>query len=215
MSLLGIYGAAGFGREIFPFVRQKANQNDSIVFIDDNIVQEAVNGCSIVRVSEFFQNLTIEKYVSIAIANPQIRKNLDQEITKNGIRPLNVLGPFVSILDEVEIKDGHTLCGHVMITSNVKIGRCFHANMNSYVAHDCVIGDYVTFAPGVKCNGNVVIEDEVYVGTGAVIKQGTPDEPIVIGKGSFIGMGALVTKCIPPGSFVKPPRSEITVNRVS
>ena len=40
-----------------------------------------------------------------------------------------------------------------------------------------MIGDFVTFAPGVKCNGNIHIEDHVYIGAGAVIKQGTPAQP--------------------------------------
>ena len=82
------------------------------------------------------------------------------------------------------------------------IGTHFHANIYSYVAHDCVIGDYVTFAPRVSCNGNVHIEDDVYIGTGAVIEQGTPDKPLVIGKGATIGMGAVVTKDVPPGAVV-------------
>ena len=34
--------------------------------------------------------------------------------------------------------------------------------------------DTLTFAPGVKCNGNVLIEDHAYIGTGAVLKQGKP-----------------------------------------
>ena len=60
-----------------------------------------------------------------------------------------------------------------------------------------MIGDYVTFAPNVQCNGSVVIEDNVYVGTGAIIRQGTPTKPIVIGQGAIVGMGAVVTKSIP------------------
>ena len=39
-------------------------------------------------------------------------------------------------------------------------------------------------------------------GTGAVIKQGTPDKPLVIGKGAVVGMGAVVTKSVPPGVTV-------------
>jgi acetyltransferase-like isoleucine patch superfamily enzyme len=41
---------------------------------------------------------------------------------------------------------------------------------------------------------NIHIEDHAYIGTGAIIKQGTPDKPLVIGKGAVIGMGAVVTK---------------------
>ena len=69
--------------------------------------------------------------------------------------------------------------------------------MYSYVAHDCVIGDFVTFAPGVKCNGNVIIDSNVYVGTGAIILPGKKDKPIKIGKNSKIAAGSVVTKSIP------------------
>jgi len=53
-----------------------------------------------------------------------------------------------------------------------------------------------------KCNGNVVIEDHAYIGTGAVLRQGTPDKPLVIGRGAIVGMGAVVTKDVPAGTTV-------------
>ena len=65
-----------------------------------------------------------------------------------------------------------------------------------------MIGDYVTFAPAVRCNGNIIVKDHAYIGTGAVIKQGTPDKPLVIGEGAVVGMGAVVTKDVPPGVTV-------------
>ena len=89
-----------------------------------------------------------------------------------------------------------------MITADARIGRYFHSNIYSYVAHDCRIGDYVTFAPGVRCNGNVIIEDYAYVGTGAIIKHGLPGKPLVIGRGAVVGMGAVVTKDVPPYATV-------------
>jgi hypothetical protein len=88
------------------------------------------------------------------------------------------------------------------LTSNISIGKSFHANIYSYVAHDCKIGDYVTFAPGAKCNGNVIIEDYAYIGTGAIIKPGSKNKPLVIGQGAVIGMGAVVTKSVSPGVTV-------------
>ena len=97
---------------------------------------------------------------------------------------------------------GAILCPFVTLTSNIQIGRHFHANLYSYVEHDCVIGDFVTFAPGVHCNGNVVIEDGAYIGAGAVIKQGLPGKPLVIGAGAVVGMGAVVTKSVPSGATV-------------
>ena len=88
------------------------------------------------------------------------------------------------------------------LTSNIIIGQCFQANIYSYVAHDCKIGDFVTFAPGVMCNGNVHVGDRAYIGTGAVIKQGTPEKPLIIGADAIVGMGAVVTKNVPDGVTV-------------
>ena len=65
-----------------------------------------------------------------------------------------------------------------------------------------MIGDFVTFAPGVKCNGYVVIEDHVYIGAGAVIKQGQSGAPLVICRGAVVGMGAVVTKSVPAETTV-------------
>lgn len=57
-------------------------------------------------------------------------------------------------------------------------------------------------APSVKCNGNVHIKDHAYIGTGAVLRQGTPEKPLIIGKGATVGMGAVVTRDVPPGVTV-------------
>ena len=105
-------------------------------------------------------------------------------------------------MDNVVIGDGSILCPFVTLTSNITLGKCFHANLYSYVEHDCVIGDFVTFAPGVKCNGNVKIGDMVYIGAGAVIHQGTNDTPLFIGDGATIGMGAVVLNDVHAGQTV-------------
>jgi acetyltransferase-like isoleucine patch superfamily enzyme len=105
-------------------------------------------------------------------------------------------------MDEVLLGEGAILSPFVTLTSNIRIGRHFHANLYSYVEHDCVIGDFVTFAPAVKCNGNVHIGDHAYIGAGAVIRQGKPGKPLVIGKGAVIGMGAVVTRDVSPGVTV-------------
>ena len=100
-------------------------------------------------------------------------------------------------MDDVVIQDGACLSPFVTLTSNIRIGRCFHANLYSYVEHDCVIGDFVTFGPGAKVNGNVMIGDHAYIGSGAIIRQG-----LTIGAHAIVGMGAVVTHDVPPGQTV-------------
>jgi acetyltransferase-like isoleucine patch superfamily enzyme len=102
----------------------------------------------------------------------------------------------------VDIADGAVFCDHSIVTTSARIGRHFQCNIYSYVAHDCVIGDFVTFAPKVACNGNVHVEDFAYIGTGALLRQGRPDAPLRIGKGAIVGMGAVVTKDVPAGAVM-------------
>ena len=35
-----------------------------------------------------------------------------------------------------------------------------------------------------------------------MIRQGSPDSPLVIGAGAVVGMGAVVTKSVPAGAVV-------------
>ena len=201
-NAIGIYGASGFGREVLPLVR--AQRPDSmLLFIDDQAnVPALVNDLPTISYDALEQSGYQVDEVVLALADSKIRERLAARCIASGMGLPSIIANNVVILDYVNIADGAILCPFVTITSNVRIGRCFHANIYSYVAHDCVIGDYVTFAPDVKCNGNVVIEDHAYIGTGAILRQGTPDKPLRIGAGAVVGMGAVVTKDVPPGVTV-------------
>lgn len=205
MRLLGIYGASGFGREILPVVRSQLRNSHAdceLVFVDDNPPASLVNEHRCLTYNEFIACKATEKSIVLAIANSQVRERLVRRCASDGISFFHVRSANVVVMDEVKIGDGAILCPFVTLTSNIQIGRQFHANIYSYVAHDCMIGDFVTFAPGVKCNGNVHIEDHAYIGTGAILRQGTPGQPLVIGQGAVVGMGAVVTKNVPPGVTV-------------
>lgn len=205
-QLIGVYGASGFGRQIMPLVKIQYPNLDisNFVFIDDNSELAELNGHKVLTYCEFLGHPSVNKKVTIAIANSQIRELLSNKLAADNIKNIAVSSKTVVVLDEdtVEISEGSILCSHVCLKVNIKIGKFFHANTYSYISHDCIIGDYVTFAPRVSCNGNIHIHDHAYIGTGAVIKQGTPDKPLIIGKGAIVGMGAVVTKDVPAGAVV-------------
>jgi len=205
-ELYAIYGASGCGRSLMPVARaqlKRLGNSAEIVFIDDSLVAETIiNSHRAMNYAAFKAHPATQKKVLIAIANSQVREKIALRLEQDSIALWTVQADNVVLMDNIELAAGAALSPFVSITSNIKIGKCFHANLYSYVEHDCVIGDYVTFAPGVKCNGNIHIEDHAYIGSGAVIKQGTPDQPLVIGKGAVVGMGAVVTKSVPPGVTV-------------
>ncbi len=205
-SIYAVYGASGFGREVMFVAREQllrdGGATDQLVFVDDNPQSDFVNGHKVLTYEEFIKTTTKHRYITLAIADSSIRQKLLKRTLADKIESWQIKANNVVVMDEAKIGPGSILSPFVTITSNVKIGKCFHANIYSYVAHDCQIGDFVTFAPDVKCNGNIKIEDHAYIGTGAIIRHGKPGRPIIIGEGSVVGMGAVVTKNVPAGITV-------------
>lgn len=202
MKLFGIYGASGYGREVMPLVRAALPPGAEAVFIDDGDRAPRVNGHRCLDWQAFLAEPPGARAVCLAISSGTVRAHLAERCAAAGIGFFPARAASVVIMDDVEIGEGAILSPFVSLTSNIRIGRHFHANIQSYVAHDCVIGDFVTFAPGVKCNGNVHVEDHAYIGTGAILRQGRPGAPLTIGRGAVVGMGAVVTKDVPPGATV-------------
>ena len=94
--------------------------------------------------------------------------------------------------------------------SHISIGEYFYANVNLTIIDDWEvdIGNHVLFGPNITISTTghpldpekrmhmyafkVIIEDDVWVGGGAIINPG-----VTIGRGSVIGAGSVVTKDIP------------------
>jgi sugar O-acyltransferase (sialic acid O-acetyltransferase NeuD family) len=210
MRLFAVIGAGGFGREVMPIARRAIESaltdftepdDSELVFVDDgeHFADRVINGHRVMTMSEFAAHPSHEKRYNIAISGSKTRQRIAEQI--DFATPFSIVSPTHERYDGNEVGEGAVFCGFTHVTSNAKVGKFFHCNLYSYVAHDCVIGDYVTFAPFVKCNGQVIVEDHAYIGAGAVIKQGGK-EPIVIGEGAVIGIGAVVTKSVPPGTTV-------------
>lgn len=199
-DIIGVYGAGGAGRGILPILRDQ-HPTAECVFIDDSMSKSTINGHDVFT-WERFTTTDRAKAVAITIANSNIRETLALKCDAQNIPLIEARANNVVIMDDVQIGGGACLSPFVTITSNIRIGRCFHANLYSYVEHDARIGDFVTFAPGAKCNGNVHIHNHAYIGSGAVLRQGTPEKPLTIGKGAIVGMGAVVTKDVPPHTTV-------------
>lgn len=190
-ELIGVYGASGCGRGIMPLVRQQYVDAD-LIFIDDGRAGERINGHDCVDWPGFLARPASTRRVCLAIASSQVRERLARACDEAGIALIEARAASVVQMDDVLIKDGACLSPFVTLTSNIRIGRAFHANLYSSVEHDCRVGDFVTLAPGARINGNVTLGDHVYVGAGAVIRQG-----LSIGEGAIIGMGAVVTRDVP------------------
>ena len=208
-KMLGIVGLGGFAKEIAWYILEsninitKLSKSIQVRYISAEKTDEIFfEGFEVIAETDFLISPSNPRSHFITVADPHTRRRIDAKYTNTGSLPQSIVSKNSRIANSAVVGAGSAVCPGVMIMPNVKIGIGFHANINSYVAHDCVIGNYVTFSPGVMCNGNVIIEDNVFDGTGAIIRNGTRNNPIVIGQNSVIGMGAVVTKNVNSGETV-------------
>ncbi len=198
-ALFGIYGVGGCGRGVLPVAREQlaAVAGARLAFVDDSANGQSINGHEVLTLEAFMATDAGEHRIAVAIAASQVRQQVVERCRVARASFFEVRAANAVMMDDVTIGEGALISPFVTFTSNIRVGDHFHANLYSYVEHDCVIGDYVTFAPGVQCNGNVHIGDHAYIGAGATIRQG-----IRIGKGAVVGMGAVVTRDVPDGATV-------------
>ena len=103
------------------------------------------------------------------------------------------IGPFVEIQKNASVGDSSRIQSHSFICEGVTIGR------RVFVGHGVIfINDRYPKAnnPDWVCEFTVV-EDDVSIGSGAIIMCG-----LRLGAGSIIGAGALVTSDVAPGQIV-------------
>ncbi len=114
---------------------------------------------------------------------------------------------FAYVGDNTEIGDNVVIGSLAHVDYNVKIGNNVRIEGSVYIPPLTVIGNNVFIGPGAVFTNDpyppsrrlagVVVEDDVIVGGGAVIKAG-----VRLGKGCVVAMGAVVTRDVPPNKVV-------------
>ena len=119
------------------------------------------------------------------------------------------IGRDCTIQDEVDFRIGHPFSENnsIVIGDRVLIGRCceFNSSNKIIIGNDCLIASNTSIvdvghSTELHCpmntqpvlNKEIVIGDDVWIGTRCIILQG-----VSIGKGSIVGAGSLVNKSIP------------------
>lgn len=197
-----IFGSGGFGREVAWLVQESLGPNAVIAFLVDGDVEATaeINGHRVLNVDSI--ELRENSPVVVAIGSPASRREIANRLFHRGARFGSVIDRGARMSSTVEFGEGSVVCAGTVATVNIKTGSHVHINLNCTVGHDVRIGDFVTLSPGVHVSGNVVIEDDVFIGTGACIINGKPGKPLRIGSGATIGAGAVVIRDVPCNALV-------------
>ena len=98
-----------------------------------------------------------------------------------------------------------------MVTGNAtKVGSHNFLMANSHIAHDCVLGDHITFSNYTGLSGHVVIEDRVFISGLSGVHQFAK-----VGTFAMVGGVSKVVKDVPPFAMTEGnPAYVVGMNRV-
>ena len=198
MKKIAIFGAGGFGREVHFLIEQINSARQLYEFIgyfdDGKDKGTLVNNFPILGDINTLNNWSEDLGIVFAIGEPSTKQAVINKVINPLINYPILIHPNVLIGDMEfnSIGEGTIICAGNIITVNVKIGKHVILNLSCTTGHDSTIGDYCSFMPTVNISGEVIIEDGVYIGTGAkIINQ------LTIGQNTIVGSGAVVSKSLP------------------
>lgn len=184
-----IYGAGGHARELS--FQLKGEGVHVAAFVDDFDPDRTVRDIPVfdfVNALDRFRSLVWHVAIGeIAARATLLSRLIDAKITLGGfiskaalIAPSARIAPTAQVFSGSVVSDGAFVGNHVIV------------NFNATVSHDVSIGDETIVSPRVAIAGNVSIGRQVFLGIGAVVKNGKPLRPIVIGDNVVVGAGACV-----------------------
>lgn len=197
MKNIAIIGAGGFGREVKTILDSINKINPTYNFIgfyDDGVEKGTiVNGFPVLGGIEDLNAIEESCSIVISVAEPKTKSLIFNKIKNNNVDFPTLIHPSVLISDDfVEIGKGCIICAGTIITCNIIIKDFVILNLMCTVGHDTTISSFCSFMPSVNISGEVLIEEKVYVGTGAkIINQ------LQIGANTIVGAGAVVSKTLP------------------
>lgn len=198
MKKLVIYGATC--PDFLRSLRHLTDHFEFLGYIDDNpsthgttpFAYPVLGGSDILKEGRFADVY----FASMVGSSTKARKAVHEKVISAGRKWTNLVHPGVDLSD-VHLGTGTVLHEGVILCPGVKLGEGCLVNFGTVIGHETHVGNYLCTGINVTFNGRIEVEDEVYIGSGAVI-QGN----LRIGKGSIIGSGAVVTRDVDPETTV-------------
>jgi sugar O-acyltransferase (sialic acid O-acetyltransferase NeuD family) len=190
---LVLFGSGGYGKEVLWILKTcsiNKNKFSILGFLDENksLWGKNILGVPVLGGLNWLKNSSQENLnCVICVGDPVIRKTIFKKLDKLGLIFPKIIHSSCILDNDKLIGEGSVISTNVSIESNVKIGKHAFVNMNSSIAHDSDIGNFVTICPGSHINGNNIIECGSFLGSGSITK-----EKISIGKWSIIGAGSVL-----------------------
>lgn len=196
MEDLVIIGAGGFGREVQQWTEDVNADKPRFRIVGYLDGDATLHGTFIHDLPVLGDVDWLDQHRSvaaaIAIGSPKIKRRMAERAAGWGIHYPAIVHPTAVVGRFVSIADGVIVCPGVIVTTDIRLERWVHLNIQTTIGHDCVLGQYVTVAPGCFVSGKVNLLEGSELGTGVDVVPG-----VSVGPWSMVGAGAVVSADVP------------------
>lgn len=133
----------------------------------------------------------------VAVGDNYARERLAMSAESFGWSPATLIHPSSVIAEQAMVGAGTYIAPGCVVCPCARLGRYVLLNMQSLVAHDCSVEDYVQVSPGVKINGECTIRKYASLGSNATIMPRTE-----VGPRAVVGPSSCVIQNVAPGDSV-------------
>jgi len=203
ITSLGVFGAGASAREVAWLAHECFGPNLPLTFVVDrnDLVGTSQNGIPVMHLDAYANDFPNAPIV-VAVGDPAQREECVRKCLDAGMGFASLIHPRVEASRSITLEEGTIVCAGVVLTTNITIGRHVHINIGCTVSHDAQLDDFVTLSPGVHVSGWVHIGRGAFLGTGAVVINGSKERRVVIGERAVIGAGACVVQDVHPRTTV-------------
>ncbi|MEK5390059.1 acetyltransferase [Margalitia sp. FSL K6-0131] len=208
-----IFGNTNFAKMVKYYIETDTDENFVGFTVDQKFIdKDDVNQTNIVPFEEIESIYPQDEYKILPVIGynkmNEIRRKIHQSIKLKGYEIASFVHPSANIAKNVELGEGNIFLENTLIQPFVSIGNgnIFWSNIN--ISHHSIIGNFNFFAPSSSTAGNVIIQDNCFLGNNCTVKNG-----VEIKSYTLIGAGAYVSTNTKEDSVIVPARSS-TLNNV-
>jgi len=163
---LYIVGTGGFGREVLFLIHELGLFDNVKAFLEpDTIWEKSYKDVSIMDkpILPMSDYVGSRGSIVIGIGDPNLRSKTSLQLPGD-TRYASLFHPSARISKWATFEEGAIVTAGCIVTTQIKVGKHCHLNLNTTIGHDCNIGDFYTTAPAVNISGDCNIGNSVYFG---------------------------------------------------
>jgi sugar O-acyltransferase (sialic acid O-acetyltransferase NeuD family) len=189
---IAVFGTSGFAREAADICYSL--NYEKVVLVSRE--EDNINDFEVIPESEISDLVSSDFVFTIGIGDNNVRRLVYDKFPNleytNLIHPGSTFGRHQR--EVISRQKGNIVTSGAAFTNNIQVGDFSVFNLNCTIGHDCIVESFTNFAPGCNISGNVHVKRGAYIGSNSVVIQGDGQHnKMIIGEGSTVGAGAVVT----------------------